>query len=249
MKLSASQVSKYRRCKRIIGFSYNEKIKEPSSIKQQFGTDVHKEQEGWLSKARMHSDTPAGRVAKQGVRFLPTPGEHLLVEKYFQIDWQPGVTMIGYIDCVSPSERLVIDHKTTSNLRWMKTVAQLKGDEQAIIYAIWMMLAYNVSSTRARWVYYSAMNPKRGARKPNGSQFVEIEFRAKDPEFQRHVRQLLADTRDIANIREGGKKGIDLPASPESCGAFGGCFYKQFCDMEAVDVLAAHIEQDCLLNR
>jgi len=231
MKLSASQVNLYLRCPRAYALTYVEKQVSPPSPKQQFGTDVHSQLERWLRDGIPPDDTPEGRVANQGIRndWLPPPSSKLLIEKEFLIPWfeDEGVYMRGFVDCCDPrGVPLVLDHKTTSNLKWAMTEEDLAGDPQALIYSLWAALEYNASLVRARWVYYSASNPKNGPRKPQGALPVEILFKTNSSEYIDKIQWLLDTTGEMINIRSNEIRGSECEPKPENCGAYGGCFHR-----------------------
>lgn len=233
MELSATQIKKFRDCERLIGFEYNEHIKPLPTDKQQFGSDVHKQLENWFRKGKAPDRSAPGQVAASGLKWLPTPDRSFGVEKKFELQWLPSVFMIGYVDLAVPSDRLVIDHKSTSDLRWAMTTEQLATDPQAIIYAVWGMVEWQVNEVTARWVYYAASNPKTGARKPRGCKPIECSFNSKEQSFMSLVGQITKDSRRIVEIRRSGEKGLELKASPGSCGNFGGCPHRELCDLPA----------------
>ena len=253
MNVSPTQVSKARRCWRIIAFEYVEGIKPPPSVKQVFGTDVHKQLERWLSKGVPPDDTPEGRTAKQGIKkgWLPTPGPHLMTEHRMRYQVIPGVFIKGYIDCVAPYEisekisgPLVIDHKTTSDLRWAKTEEELASDPQALMYVAWAMLHFGVPEVLARWVYYAASNPTgKSPRAPRGAKPVQRLFDSRDPAFIELVAGILRDVHRIVYIRRTGIKALDLPPSPGSCGMYGGCAHEYRCNLSGGDRIAAYMGQ------
>lgn len=233
MEISATQVKKLRDCQRLIGFEYNERLRPPPTDKQTFGTDVHKQLEQWFSAGKKPDNSSPGLTAKQGLQWLPTPDRSIMVEKRFKLKWLPNIFMVGYIDLAVPSDRLVIDHKSTSDLRWAMTADQLASDPQAIIYAVWAMLEWNVEEVRARWVYYAASNPEKGSRKPRGCKPVEVVFNNKDQKFMSLVSEISNDVRKIVDLRRSGVKGLKLKPSPQSCGAYGGCFHADRCNLSA----------------
>ena len=248
MNVSASQVVKVRRCERAYAFEYVEDIKAPSSPKQMFGSQVHSDLEKYLKTGDSLPDTMTGKVAKAGLQWLPPPGADLLIEHYFTFPWTGAIDVIGYIDCVSPPgystrEPLVIDHKTTSDLRWAKTPEMLEVDAQAILYALWAMLRYDVEKVRARWVYYAATNPKNGNRVPRGTRPVEVIFDALSPIFQARLAELDKAIKKIAVIRTFERGGLDLPPSPEACSMYEGCFYANICSLSPSERLAGYMEK------
>jgi len=246
MKISATQINKYRRCQRLYAFEYVEGHKPPPSKKQEFGSAVHKQLEEWLRLGRAPDDSPEGRVAKQGIKngWLPTPRSGLLVEHEFSFSWFPGVEMIGFIDCVEPDdeEPLVIDHKTTSDLRWAMGVDDLRKDPQALLYAVWAAKHYRAPVVRARWLYYAASNPKTGPRKPAGARPVEVKFDCRQKAFIDEVKALNDDIAAIARIRKRKTPALDLPASPGACEMYGGCFHRdERCRLTGPEKLAAYL--------
>lgn len=249
LRLSPSAVACYRVCRRKYAFEYNEGFRPPSSPKQEFGLEVHRQLEGWLKEARVPDDSPAGRTAKQGIErgYLPVPGPTLLVERKFTlpVDVEQELEVGGFIDCVEPGEvPLLIDHKTTTSMQWAKTPDDLMADPQALIYGMWAMLRFRAPVVRARWVYYAATNPKEGARKPAGCAPVEVLLSMDRPEIRAGIRRLLVDLGAMMTIRRGGQPGLTFPPSPESCGAFGGCPHLDRCSLTATDRLTAWFEKD-----
>jgi len=255
MKVSASQVSKLRRCKRAFAFEYVENKRPPSSKVQEFGTAVHKQLEMWLSESKVPDGSAAGLVAKSGLQWLPVPHEKLETELEFVMDWGPNVQTGGFIDVIQPpglfdtAEPMIIDHKTTSDLRWAKSEADLVIDEQAIIYSVWAMTHFDSAEVRARWVYYAATNPKSGRRRPKGTRMVEVLFSARDPKFLAEVERLDLDVKECVRIRTLNLRGMSFEPSPESCRLFGGCFHVNRCNLSPLDSLGAYIERDIRKNK
>lgn len=253
-KISASQVNKLRQCKRAYAFEYVEGFRPPPSPKQQFGTDVHAYLEAWIKTGTLPDDTPAGELAKMAItkELIPTPDSLLLTEHDFVYSWDAEVDVGGFIDLLIPPELsdkdtpTVIDYKTTSDLRWAKTVPQLESDPQAILYAIEAMIKFNRPVVFAKWVYLAATAPKSGYRKPTGAKPCWVMFDAHDRFFQMKVKKLDDDIREIYRIRTLNIKGRSLPPSPESCEMFGGCPHKGKCDLGGADVLGAHMEKERL---
>lgn len=249
--LSPTATSKYRLCRRLYAFEYNEGLRPPPSPKQEFGTTVHKYLERWLKEGIYPDDSPAGLTARQGIDkgWLPKPDPRLLVEGKFEFVVRKGLLAAGYIDCIAPpevteSDPLVIDHKSTSDLRWAKTEEQLLVDPQVILYGIWAMLHWKLSSVRARWVYYAATNPsdENQPRQPRGAKPVEVQLSTQSPAIMESVERLLNDFEEMARIRIENQPGLSFKPSPESCGAFGGCPHIGRCNLSPGDRLAAYME-------
>jgi len=245
--ISPTQDEKFRRCQRLIGYEYVERIAPPTTTKQGFGTEVHAELAEWLSRGKMPSDTPAGLTARQGIRnnWLPSPSTELLVEHEFDISVAPQIRLRGIIDCLIPGKiPVIIDHKTTSDLKWTKTQNDLAKDSQAIIYSVYAALKFQSSQVRARWVYYSSSNPENGQRKPTGAKAVEVLFEIGSPEFISEWDRICADVNRISEIRLQGLHAAELEPSPQSCDAFGGCFFQSRCQLTGEDLLVSAIKQE-----
>lgn len=251
MKVSPTQVHKCRNCRRLIAYEYVLKQRAPSSVKQQFGTDVHSQLENWLKHGAVPDSGSAGQTAMQGIQtdLLPTPDPALLIEQKFEYHWHVETNVGGFIDCLVPPElaedgvSIVIDHKTTSNLRWAMSEDQLAKDSQGLIYAIYAMLRWGVQKAKSRWVYYSASNPKSGNRKPNGCKKVEHLFDKNTLEFKKNLSVLCRDIDEIVRIRENKTMPKDLPASPASCGNYGGCFFRETCDLSSEDKMTGYFNK------
>jgi RecB family exonuclease len=254
LKISASQIQKVRRCKRAYAFEYVEGFRSPSSPKQQFGTDVHAHLENWIKSASLPDDTPAGQLAKMAIskEEIPAPDMRLLTEHNFVYRWSEDVDVGGFIDLMVPPELskhgapLIIDYKTTSDLRWAKTPEQLENDEQAILYAIEAMMKFNARIVDAKWIWLAATSPKNGYRKPAGVRPTYTMFDAHDHFFQAKVKKLDKDIQEISRIRNLNIRGLSLPPSPESCEMYGGCPHKEKCNLSGADVLGAHMEKETL---
>jgi hypothetical protein len=203
---------------------------------------VHAQLEAWLRDGKAPDDTPAGEVAKQGIQkdWLPVPGKSLLVEHKMDFYWRDGIQILGFIDCADPSTSLVLDHKTTSNLKYAMTPEQLHEDPQALLYASWAAVEWDTPIVTARWVYYSASNPKSGPRRPTGCRVVEVPFDfLSDPDIEL-VDALDRDIKEVYNIKAKSIPGKELPPTPSSCGSYGGCPHRERCDLSGGDLLKAY---------
>lgn len=259
IKISPSQVKTRRQCDRLIGFQYVEGIRPPSSPKQEFGTDVHKHLEDWLRSGKLPDKSPAGEVAKQGLSWLPAPESGLWIEHEFEFLWNElsNTFVHGFIDCVKHPETkdsfvvappIVIDHKSTGDLRWAMSSDELFRDPQAILYSLYAMFKWNVPIVKARWVYYAASNPANGRRKPTGAKPVETVFDLKSLAFREEVKKIGADIEQIVHIRREQIPGKVLRPNPASCQMYGGCFFQDKCNLSADDRLAGYIAREDILK-
>lgn len=250
LKISPSQIQKYRRCPRAYAWEYVAGIKSPPSPKQEFGSAVHAELAEWLSRAQPPSDTPPGRIARQAIskNWLPTPSPRLLVEKEFSLPINSEIELIGFIDCVEPPIKdkvpIVIDHKTTSDLKWALTVEELAQDPQALIYGAWAMLEFQVPIVECRWIYYAASNPLRGARRAAGSRPVSVLLDLTSETFVLNSKKLEKNIKEITDIRKNARAPTTLRADPASCDRYGGCYYRENCKLSGLDKLEAAIKKE-----
>ncbi len=197
-----------------------------------------------------------GEIAMSGLKFLPLPAEHLKLEHEFSIgedallllgvDWPVGVHFRGVIDCYDEGHTvdvgpgwprlqdgvpipLIIDHKTTSDVKRIKTREKLlggedgqRGDPQLALYCFRAALDFQKRNgfapraVHARWVYYirTAGKPARAV-----DVLCTLEW------ILRTVRQWLPEAIKALEYHAQESKAEDMPASPSGCQKFGGCEY------------------------
>lgn len=228
IKISPSQIKAYMACPCKYSWEYVEKVKPPSNVSQEFGLAVHKHLEEWLSNGVMPEDVPSGRVALQGISVLPTPNDKLLIEKEMLIKINEEISVSGRIDCVDLSEDipLIIDHKTTTSNKWIMTADQLLHDVQAILYAIWAMMEYNVAKVQIKWIYYIF---SKTSKTPSGVLPVSILFNAYDTIFIDKIEAIDGMIGEMVEIRNKKIAPCDLIPNKNSCSTYGGCFHYTKC--------------------
>lgn len=128
--VSPSQLDTYLTCKRKWGFRYLDGIEAPPHRSAKVGTRVHEILETWLRDATPpvidekmvidnHEYFP-GRIAMEAIPFLPPPGPHLTLEQEFRNKHWLGYKDVRYR--AAENHVVVMDHKTTSDLGWAKTL-------------------------------------------------------------------------------------------------------------------------------
>ncbi len=192
-----------------------------------FGTRAHTVAEQWLEHGTPPPDTAEGRCIVAGLPLLPmpkTPG--MLLEHNWKFRWE-DVEYTGYIDFLygyDPGRIVVIgDHKTTGNLDYMKTGEAFDVDPQRVIYSAWATMALDVTWVCAQWVYYRRTPPK-------AVPSIKVEHRDQIMERFVHIHENAG--RPIAQARTAmlaGMEPADFPRSLDTCGAFGGCPYREEC--------------------
>ena len=153
---SASRVSKFLECERRAYYEIVEGRREPQSIPQTLGEDIHSGVELWLGEGRLPTATELvkQKFGKPPVKkdlsyvipyvealkpILPPPkAEELVTELEISIKLPQGIPWRGFIDfALSSGPALEIsDLKTSGNLKYaVKTPAQLAADPQMLSYA------------------------------------------------------------------------------------------------------------------
>lgn len=141
---SASQIKLYQRCPRRWYYKYIEKLPTPPpSEALAYGTLIHEQVEGQIQGPEPPNRDLIGEPLKLYKHAIPYLN-HLwrlyhagwaLVEKDIHIDTPSGVPIVGRADVVSIGR--VIDHKTTSNAKYILKPEELAQDLQANIYVYW----------------------------------------------------------------------------------------------------------------
>ena len=262
--ISPSQVKTWRDCQRKWGLRRINYIDEPTTTKQEWGTECHTLMEAWGEKGTPLPDTPQGNTCQQLIQedWAPLPAmPGLLIEQEFLVpipSLGEGVALYGFADFIIPpstGKHLVSgDYKFTSDLRYALSEEELAKDPQALIYGAYGMGRFEKRTTIARWLYASASNPKpkvghgghmvQPPRKPNGKRRVQVIFGADSKEFLQGWEQLMDDLSDIVRAKREWKDALeDAEGSPTGCDKFGGCHYRKIgvCKLDGSQVLAHHV--------
>lgn len=278
--VSASQIKTFRECNRKW---FKQKIKQisvPETRAMTIGKDVHSALETWANTGlEPDLSTRIGAIAHSGLKHLPEWGNDLGAEVNIADPAQgpllrcSGVPWVGYIDLVAPPRHdpergalhvappIVIDHKTTKDLRYVKSEDTLRGDPQVVSYARWAAEKYwgtdwtNVRGTaerivNVRFVYYLTQFPRgSSAQTYKGEKSARVDFHLSvdqmvDPwrGFERDVSEML----DLARRAERGEiDDADVQPNWSSCDAWGGCPHRESCNklnMESLSKLRSSKE-------
>jgi hypothetical protein len=251
-KVSPSQIETFRLCERKWALEKLDKIpKKPNAFAQR-GTDAHTVLEHWQRDGSpIDFDSDIGKIIAPGLRFLPKPGT-LKVEGSF-VFRTPNATYHGIKDgrYKRPLVREVWDHKTTSNMKWLKTPERLRQDPQANIYAMSEIVdarevGEQLERVEQNWIYYLTDPDKPRARKVQ--LHVLLDKSVKVPSCSKEVKPehfgiMYLDelSERFVEIEETSSKilqyhklflagdirgAADVPYDVEGCDAFGGCPYK-----------------------
>jgi len=234
-KVSASQLSTYKRCQRRWGFKYIDKLPDPVGDGARFGTAVHKVYEDYFGKeVAPNLDTREGRLATRGLDSGLYPledGAITYVEPAILLDVD-GVLFRGYIDLLGPGR--IYDHKTNKDpAKYALTADALRTNEQGLIYALWGLAYSKLNVIELRWVYHQTaprVTPKIFAVD------AKMERAETEREFERHV---LIPAKELIRNKSEHKTGNDLTPNLEACGDYGGCPFRLHCNQSPEQIIAS----------
>ena len=183
---------------------------------------------------------PANPIAVSGLIHLPSPHEvdATGVEYGFALDSSEApVPIVGFIDLLDFPRRRIIDHKTTSDFKYMKTPDVLMQDPQAIIYCsvgveTKIKGEFQLGEETLRRVDFSWTGPvefkhvyyrTRGA---PASATTSIFFQNRLA-LEERVNTVFEDLWSMSF--EAKQKPEDVPPTLTACGEYGGCPHKARC--------------------
>jgi hypothetical protein len=262
--VSASQYELFHnKCKRAWYFRYVTKLPDESKFSQRLGTATHAiiesnmtgkpvdpDATGYVEEEK---DTRPIELAQVVAQSLPdrTYEAHYQNEHFFSMPTYPGgPDWVGYIDLIvrpgiglpamliPPDNNVpIIDFKTTSNFRYMKTESELLVSPQMLSYGYWALehgfpsfdldgvwLAHIYLNTKAPITRASVRHVRVDATRAYVRQkWSEMLEGVKEMEETAH--QLCADDVDPTGMVSG------------HCNAYGGCAFKKQCGLDAHSIL------------
>ena len=219
-RTSPSQLDTYQRCARRWWWEKVRGLRSPDTEATRRGTEIHAE----LEEAVLNG-TPA--VDPVSLAILDHVGYHRLPREQLEREFTvhpPGwaVPIKGVIDRVEiPGQ--ITDYKTTSSLRYAKTLKQLESNVQAVVYS-WVgihVLGMN-DPLSFRLVYGERRKNQRTSRVEER----KVVFTAED--LEPHMEALGALTHEKAQTALIKNPG-DVPANTKACDDFGGCPHRARC--------------------
>lgn len=215
-----------------------EAVREWNRIRRPaLGTEVHRILESWYkSETLAHSvkseidwQSEPGAIALRALRLTPPPATLVsfaceqTVEKDF-VHWATGgqldYELKLFIDLHALDDQgrvRVIDYKTTSDFRWMKTAVELaNSDQQGVLYPLQAMRVYGKEKAECTWLYIKTEQPYSA----RAVSFEQTLSRAKEralPILRRGAELIERQRLQIAPE--------DLPSNPLACKQYGGCEY------------------------
>lgn len=256
--LSPSAVSTAEECMHKWGLQRLDNMPRPENYQAERGTTVHNQLEAWLK----HGAEPITKNMAKVLEHFPAPGACETEGEFGFVFGRPDKEYVhkGRFDVRQVG--VIQDLKTTGDLRWKKTEAQLRADLQANVYALSEMLRSNLDTVRCKWVYAQVPTPVR--LDDNGEVDHEASLReARNPDFE--IRRV--ETTEVTLTRaevmrtlalfvplaermmdaiENKKRAADLPKDSSACEAYGGCPFKKSgaCEVPAGGGLLAILKQE-----
>ncbi len=238
-------------CRRQYWFRYSGTEPGESRANQELGKSIHAIHEVYLESGEVRTPTetitvdyhvgeeerheiysPERQLALAQISWphLPQPGEGY-TEMPFHIAYR-GIEFAGTIDYLRMTAREVIDHKTTSNLRWAKTTQDLMIDPQPVIYGYAAQHFYGPGPIQFLWSYTQT----RGQQKWRG-----VEFSLMSQEIQKGMDLMHDKATQILEYHSRKPDPLEIPPNPEECKAYNRlCTYRHKCtDVSDLQIVLA----------
>lgn len=243
--LSASQIDTYKDCPRKWAWNKIEGLEQTQAASAELGEMIHTQLErhllGYPMDFTVGGKFGVGRpaeLAATAIHLLPPPRfPGLRVEdKFDKVDLSaydnPGYLFSGRIDwCLIADlkgdgpELIIGDHKSTSDIAaWAKTPEVLRTDTQAIIYARYGLthLAPHLEKVSLQWTYIQTRNRKIS---------VPVTIDLTRAEVSIAFESIEATAREMVEVRQSGKRALDLAPNPDTCEKYGGCSFQGNCNL------------------
>lgn len=241
--LSATQIETFRLCRRKWAWNYIDGVTGEPNKFAGMGVLVHQVLAAWLAEGKAPDpDTEEGRVATAALKHLPQPGPDLFIEQYLELNREAALYR-GYSDLIykgSDGVPVVHDHKTTLDFKWAKTEDELRNDVQAPLYAMAAMEAFDSQEVELRWAYLRT----RG--KP-ASKLIKI--RLTKAEAEKAMVAIDATAVDIYAAYLAQKPARETEFNPGACDMFGGCAYRELCNLSPIERIKSLMEKETLAEK
>jgi hypothetical protein len=233
---SASQITTWRSCHLKWWWQTIGGFRAETTKAQQQGQEIHAQIETYLKGGPV----PENPIAVSGLIHLPSPHEINVegVEYGFALESSDApVPIVGFIDLLDSPRRRIIDHKTTSDFKYMKTPDVLMQDPQAVIYCAVgvepkIKGGFQLGEETLKRVDFSWTGPvefkhvyyrTRGA---PASATTSIFFQNRLA-LEERVNTVFEDLWSMSF--EAKQRPEDVPPTLTACGEYGGCPHKARC--------------------
>ena len=238
---SASQISTFEMCPRKWAWNKIDKLESPPNKYAEMGTQVHHHLENWLRHRKLPAVGEAAVVANAMIPHLPPPQAVQPDDIEREFHWRfHEVAFRGFIDLIhfDSSKEVpvtIYDHKTTSDLQWAKTAEDLGVDVQAPLYARVLMDQTSTDAVQLQWTYAT-----RKAR----PQVLPVRRLITRDEILPRVSQTVASAREMQSILNAGCTAIEVPYDASACDAFGGCPFRDNCNLTTQQKVQSAMSQE-----
>ena len=222
--VSASQISTFRECPRKWYFDKIVRLPRTSTSATELGSRVHAVLEAYLRGEVESIDTSdeVGQIAASGLGYLPPVSSVLEIERSLEGDMaldDAPVPVQGYVDVIDARSNEILDHKTTSSQRYIKTQKELRDNVQMIMYATAYLRRFpQESHVTLTHIYYGTK--KRWSKKVSvkvSREHVESQWSA--------IKETITQMIEVSRADNAG----DAPTCYEACDNYGGCPYRGQC--------------------
>lgn len=233
---SPSQLENWTDCKRKWAWDKIAKLARGESASARLGTQIHLQLENYQRGLPFDfaTDHHAARLAQEVTPWIPPPNDPCVtVEGEITFDgpeWSRH-KWTGRIDWYRfDGQTLTIgDHKSTSSIAsYAKSPEVLSTDTQAIVYSAWGLRRFGVEKVDLQWTYVQT----RGA------------IRAEPRRLTLHREHILDRMAQLDNVaheitltRETLTEAKEYPHNPNACEKFGGCPYRNQCNLSPLESL------------
>ena len=136
---------------------------------------------------------------------------------------------------IGPDQRrqgvpFVGDFKTTGDLKWAKGEDSLSVDPQAMIYAMAAMYETGSRVVDLAWMYAQTKGAKKSKRT-----FIRVTADHVVEQFS----QINQTAQRLYQLRKDAPNPLTLEPSPAHCGAYGGCPFRDRCNLSPLQLLSA----------
>lgn len=207
----------------------------PFTAATQFGEAVHDVLETYFKTGVMkrpgeqfglspEDQQRAMELAMEGLAHYPPRSQNILIEAELKLE-DSVVPVYGRVDFINllPDCPSVIDHKTTSAWRWMKTTAELEQDPQSVVYTRYAMQKTGAKRAIFKHIYY--LTDRRVSKGRTQAVGISTTWEQNEQRWARYL-QVIEKMRSYALELD---SPTEVPANYEACNDYGGCPFRAYC--------------------
>ena len=248
MRSSPTQVDTFEGCQRKWAWIYIAGLRGIQNESAALGSRVHKVIEDFFTLGTpIDMTTLEGEIAMSAYHLWPSRETVLATggaEVKFNL-WIGGVEFAGIKDLAFTSpktgRRVVADHKTTKNFRYGKTATDLRTrDVAAAVYAMHEMLTHGVAEIELEWYYMTTEGHKKSllvAPEEGGPLVITRE------DIKTTLERVEKVAQQQVKLRLQQANPLSLPPSPPMCEAYGGCPFRDRCNLSEKEKVRAIMTQ------